>query len=70
MNLLVNELFSDKTQLPFEYYSVKFCSPEFLENSEENLGAMILGEKTENSAYEVNIFNQVFNKNRKEMFNN
>lgn len=51
---MVNELFSEKTQLPFEYYSVKFCNPEFLENTEENLGAMILGEKRENSAYKVN----------------
>jgi transmembrane 9 superfamily protein 2/4 len=50
---LVNELFSEKTQLPFEYYYLKFCVPDYLENSEENLGAMILGEKTENSAYKV-----------------
>lgn len=50
---MVNELNSEKTQLPFEYYFLNFCSPEHVENSEENIGAMILGEKTENSPYEV-----------------
>lgn len=53
INLLVNELNSIDTQLPFEYYFLNFCRPENLENTEENLGTMILGETTQNSPYEV-----------------
>jgi hypothetical protein len=45
---------STHTQLPYDYYSLKFCKPaEGVESYSENLGEFLSGDRIENSAYEV-----------------
>ena len=42
------------TQLPFDYYSLKFCKPPGgVKPYSENLGEFLRGDRIENSAYEV-----------------
>lgn len=42
------------TQLPFDYYSLKFCRPiEGVKSYSENLGEFLRGDRIENSRYEV-----------------
>lgn len=48
------QLSSVHTQLPFDYYSLKFCKPDGgVKPYSENLGEFLRGDRIENSAYEV-----------------
>lgn len=42
------------TQLPYDYYSLKFCRPkEGVKPYSENLGEFLRGDRIENSAFEA-----------------
>lgn len=51
----VNKLDSVHTQLPYDYYSLPFCSPSTIEESSENLGEVLSGDKIENSMYQISM---------------
>ncbi|KAK6137128.1 hypothetical protein DH2020_029137 [Rehmannia glutinosa] len=51
LNVKVNKLTSIKTQLPYSYYSLPFCSPKTIIDSRENLGEVLRGDRIENSPY-------------------
>jgi hypothetical protein len=53
LKVKVNKLTSIRTQLPYEYYSLGYCSPPVIENSAENLGEVLRGDRIENSPYVV-----------------
>ena len=44
---------SSKTQLPFEYYSLKFCKPQKVEYQSENLGEVLRGDRIVNTPFEA-----------------
>ncbi|KAM0969170.1 hypothetical protein ACFX2A_017728 [Malus domestica] len=52
LNVKVNKLTSTKTQLPYSYYSLPYCTPEHIVDSAENLGEVLRGDRIENSPYE------------------
>lgn len=52
----VNKLSSTKTQLPYDYYYLKYCKPTKIDNSAENLGEVLRGDRIENSVYTVSIY--------------
>ncbi|KAK6942301.1 Nonaspanin (TM9SF) [Dillenia turbinata] len=52
----VNKLSSTKTQLPYSYYSLPYCSPKSILDSAENLGEVLRGDRIENSLYVVRLF--------------
>jgi transmembrane 9 superfamily protein 2/4 len=49
----VNKLTSTKTQLPYEYYSLDYCTPAKIVDVAENLGEVLRGDRIENSPYQV-----------------
>ncbi|KAL3351922.1 hypothetical protein AABB24_020153 [Solanum stoloniferum] len=51
LNIKVNKLSSTKTQLPYDYYFLKYCKPTEILNSAENLGEVLRGDRIENSVY-------------------
>eukprot|EP00635_Sarcinochrysidales_sp_CCMP3193_P011499 CAMPEP_0118914248 /NCGR_PEP_ID=MMETSP1166-20130328/14670_1 /TAXON_ID=1104430 /ORGANISM="Chrysoreinhardia sp, Strain CCMP3193" /LENGTH=663 /DNA_ID=CAMNT_0006853817 /DNA_START=177 /DNA_END=2168 /DNA_ORIENTATION=- len=52
VELKVNKLTSIKTQLPYDYYSHKFCKPKSgVQQTAENLGEFLSGDRIENSPY-------------------
>jgi len=52
--LKVNKVNSVRTQLPFKYYDLPFCRPsEGVKDQAENLGEILLGDRIENSDYEI-----------------
>lgn len=54
VDLKVNKLSSIHTQLPYDYYSLKFCRPsEGVQSYSENLGEFLSGDRIENSPYKV-----------------
>lgn len=53
LKVKVKGLTSTKTQLPVSYYSLPFCRPEKIEDDAENLGEILLGDRSENSPYLV-----------------
>eukprot|EP00605_Chrysophyceae_sp_TOSAG23-4_P000906 GSChrysophyteH1.ASY1.ANO1.1000.1 assembled CDS len=58
VELKVNKLSSVSvhTQLPFDYYSLKFCQPkDGIKPYSENLGEFLRGDRIENSAYEISM---------------
>ena len=56
VELKVNKLSSVHTQLPYDYYSLKFCKPlEGVRAYNENLGEFLRGDRIENSAYEISM---------------
>ena len=56
VDLKVNKLSSVQTQLPYDYYSLKFCQPPGgIKPYSENLGEFLRGDRIENSAYEINM---------------
>jgi hypothetical protein len=57
--LKVNRLDSTVTQLAIDYYSLRFCSPESIEDSAENLGEVMGGDRIENSEYSVRITDRI-----------
>lgn len=55
IKLLVNKMTSPRTQLPYAFYSLPFCKPiGGVNDTRENLGEMLMGDRLENSRYEVN----------------
>lgn len=56
LNIKVNKLSSTKTQLPYDYYFLKYCRPTKILNSAENLGEVLRGDRIENSVYSVRNF--------------
>lgn len=60
VDLKVNKLSSVHTQLPFDYYSLKFCKPEGgVESYSENLGEFLSGDRIENSPYKIQMLKDV-----------
>lgn len=54
VDLKVNKLSSVHTQLPYDYYSLKYCKPtNGVKSYSENLGEFLTGDRIENSPYEV-----------------
>ena len=53
VDMKVNKLDSVHTQLPYDFYSLPFCMPEKIEESAENLGEVLSGDRIENSMYKV-----------------
>eukprot|EP01039_Chlorochromonas_danica_P008603 gene8598-9479_t len=52
--LKVNKLSSVHTQLPYDYYSLKFCTPKGgVKAYSENLGEFLSGDRIENSPYQI-----------------
>ncbi|KAJ6820501.1 transmembrane 9 superfamily member 7-like [Iris pallida] len=51
LQVKVNKLSSTKTQLPYDYYFLDYCKPTKIENSAENLGEVLRGDRIENSLY-------------------
>ena len=52
--LKVNKLSSVHTQLPYDYYSLRYCHPkEGIKAYSENLGEFLSGDRIENSPYKV-----------------
>ncbi|CAL0319126.1 unnamed protein product [Lupinus luteus] len=51
LQVKVNKLTSIKTQLPYTYYSLPYCSPAKIQDSAENLGEVLRGDRIENSLY-------------------
>lgn len=51
----VNKLTSTKTQLPYSYYSLPYCSPDKIVDSAENLGEVLRGDRIENSLFEFHM---------------
>ncbi|GJW94681.1 ribonuclease H-like domain-containing protein [Tanacetum coccineum] len=51
LQVKVNKLSSTKTQLPYDYYYLNYCKPKHIQNSAENLGEVLRGDRTENSIY-------------------
>mmetsp|Transcript_18324 Transcript_18324/g.57283 ORF Transcript_18324/g.57283 Transcript_18324/m.57283 type:complete len:84 (+) Transcript_18324:364-615(+) len=50
VELKVNKLTSVHTQLPYDYYSHKFCKPRNgVKQTAENLGEFLSGDRIENS---------------------
>lgn len=52
----VNKLSSTKTQLPYDYYYLNYCKPPKINNSAENLGEVLRGDRIENSVYMVRLY--------------
>ncbi|KAJ1413108.1 Nonaspanin [Sesbania bispinosa] len=52
LQVKVNKLTSTKTQLPYSYYSLPYCAPKKIQDSAENLGEVLRGDRIENSLYE------------------
>lgn len=53
LTVKVNKLTSIKTQLPYSYYSLPYCTPDTIVDSAENLGEVLRGDRIENSPYTV-----------------
>ena len=41
------------TQLPLDYYSLRFCAPPKIERASESLGEFLTGNKILNSVYKA-----------------
>ena len=57
LGVKVVKLDSSKTQLPYDYYSLPFCKPTIIEQTNENLGEILSGDRIENSLYDVSVKN-------------
>ncbi|XP_058785942.1 transmembrane 9 superfamily member 9-like [Vicia villosa] len=51
LEVKVNKLTSIKTQLPYSYYSLPYPAPKKIQDSAENLGEVLRGDRIENSLY-------------------
>lgn len=57
-------MISFQTELPYDYYSLKFCKPKdgiHLDFNNTNLGTAILGLKIQNSPYKFRIMVSMYN---------
>lgn len=59
LQVKVNKLTSTKTQLPYSYYSLPYCRPAKIQDSAENLGEVLRGDRIENSLYVVSLILQL-----------
>ena len=49
------------TQLPYDYYSLKYCRPiEGIKPYAENLGEFLSGDRIENSPYDINMLQEEY----------
>lgn len=55
VELKVNKLWSPKTQLTYDYYSLPVCKPETIEREKENIGQILVGDRIMNSNYELKL---------------
>ncbi len=53
--LFVNKLTSVKTQLPYRYYTLPYCTPESIHEARGNLGSSLLGDVVETSPYDIKV---------------
>eukprot|EP00930_Biecheleria_cincta_P033134 TRINITY_DN22948_c0_g1_i1.p1 TRINITY_DN22948_c0_g1~~TRINITY_DN22948_c0_g1_i1.p1 ORF type:complete len:918 (-),score=129.39 TRINITY_DN22948_c0_g1_i1:39-2792(-) len=54
LDMKVNKLISVKTQLPYDYYTLPFCTPDGgVEKTLENLGEVMAGDLVENTPYDL-----------------
>merc|ERR1719183_1676850 len=54
VEMKVNKLTSVHTQVPYDYYSLKFCKPrQGVKVASENLGEFLTGDRIENSPYQL-----------------
>jgi len=54
VDLKVNKLTSTHSQIPYDYYSLKFCKPEDgVKMAAENLGEFMTGDRIDNSPYNI-----------------
>ncbi|CAK0810327.1 unnamed protein product, partial [Prorocentrum cordatum] len=53
VELKVNKLTSVKTQLPYRYYVLPYCTPDEIHVAAENLGEILLGDSIENSMFDI-----------------
>jgi transmembrane 9 superfamily protein 2/4 len=52
----VNKLSSVHTQIPYDYYSLKYCRPEDgIKKFAENLGEFLTGDRILNSPYDISM---------------
>jgi hypothetical protein len=51
VELKVNKLWSPKTQLTYDYYSLPVCKPDAIERERENIGQVLVGDRIMNSNY-------------------
>lgn len=51
LQVKVNKLTSTKTQLPYSFYSLPYPAPKKIQDSAENLGEVLRGDRIENSLY-------------------
>lgn len=55
IELFVNKLNSMKTQLPYEYYTLAYCSPKEVIEQPNNLGSSFLGDVVQNTPYDIKV---------------
>lgn len=61
VDLKVNKLSSVNTQLPYDYYSLKYCKPaEGVQEYSENLGEFLRGDRIENSPYQIKMMEETY----------
>jgi transmembrane 9 superfamily protein 2/4 len=61
VELKVNKLSSVHTQLPYDYYSLKYCRPtDGIKPYAENLGEFLSGDRIENSPYDINMLQEEY----------
>jgi len=53
INVKVNKLFSMKTQVPYQYYTLPYCEPDTIMYKQQNLGEILRGDEITNSPYKV-----------------
>jgi len=54
VELKVNKMASIHTQIPYDYYALKFCKPPGgVKQAQENLGEFLTGDRIESSPYQV-----------------
>jgi transmembrane 9 superfamily protein 2/4 len=51
--LFVDTIDSFQTQIPYDYYYLKFCKPKHIEEQAENIGQILSGDKIENTPYKI-----------------
>lgn len=58
--LFVNKIWSAKTQLPYQYYSLPFCQPAGgIQTQSENIGQVLVGDRVQNTDFEVSCWGSV-----------
>lgn len=55
IDLYVNKVDSEKTQLPFSYYYLNYCSPSNPSKAPESLGQILRGDRVEKSPYSIHM---------------